>query len=148
VPSRTVGLRVQGVIFVGVFFNEEAYWTARLFWQHTGFGISSRLADHILSLIDKADDFETISLSSIGKLIPVSSQSLNGDGDATKLDFDPKAAIRLRISELISNVDFKPCVAVDPVDIFLFPTGMNALWNVHELCIRLFSKNLPTVCFG
>lgn len=42
-------VRMNGFEFYGVFFNQELTAAAKVFWTHTGMGISSRFANAILS---------------------------------------------------------------------------------------------------
>jgi cystathionine gamma-synthase len=141
-------MRVERSQVVAVFFDKKAYWTARLFWQHTGFGISSRLADHILSLLDRESEIELLSSDLLTQSLLSRSVDLNGGPILLDSEFDPKAAMRAYISKLISAADCMPHVAVSESDVFLYPTGMNAMWNVHQLCMDVLGKEPPTVCFG
>ncbi|KAL0959680.1 hypothetical protein HGRIS_011378 [Hohenbuehelia grisea] len=65
-----------------------------------------------------------------------------------------KKVIRKRIAAFCStdaahseNLDPKVSGVVTPDDVYLYPSGMVALWNVHELVLTL-EKEAKTVCFG
>ncbi len=81
---------------------------ARQFWQHTGEGISSRLA---LAVLENRGD-----------------------------DDDPAA--RTKIKETIGRY-----TNVDSGSVYVFPTGMSAIFNVHT-CLRSMLPDAKTIQFG
>ena len=129
---------------------------AKLFWQHTGLGISSRLAEKILAQIE---DFgiDYLSIRSPG--------IFNGSDRSTprpeyESAIQAKKKIRHRILEIlltrtnarIYSSDNKALsssggqlLAID--DIFLYPTGMSAIWSAHQLCLGALGGR-KSVCFG
>jgi cystathionine gamma-synthase len=214
-----------------VMFPSNAFSTAKQFWQHTGLGISSRLAEHCLELIAKegrnkisthansivvsssivdsstailaklprnkhyrAKSSKSLMLEIRGKL---EEDSLNGEIGETYLEeryarnlpisavAEAKRALRTRIAGVlirndklcdgarsstaqgpnaISSVDgcrLPPSTTGKPLsacstpevsgltedDVFLFPTGMSAIWHAHQLALRSFGEK-KSVCFG
>ncbi|KAH7886868.1 pyridoxal phosphate-dependent transferase [Phlebopus sp. FC_14] len=196
-----------------VLFPPEIYPIARQFWQHTGLGISSRLAEHCLLLLPNHDSQQPQSTSSppqspilprpsfkalnkhysvkhvarspsFGEsrslVTPSSSQSESLTKDQnTYLEERygrnlplsagsyAKRALRRRIAGVLvgDNLDDGPqgpCAGAQDMeigpssrgiqdvaedDVFLYPTGMSAIWSAHQLALaaRPVAKS---VCFG
>jgi cystathionine gamma-synthase len=120
-------------------------------------GISSRYAEHCLSLMP--DYIEPSS-----HLQPTSStEDLNGgkidylanrlyDNLAADSAVAAKSALRHRISEMVvrnSPDDFpvQKQTVVREDDVFLFPTGMYAIWAAYEL-VMTTRPEAHTICFG
>lgn len=115
---------------------------AKSFWQHAGLGVSSRYADRVLSLIE-AD----------GRELRV------GSGDnpilRSNLASEEKLKIRQRLCALYpieSPEEDKTIaswngdrVAVD--DMYLYPTGMSAIFHIHQVCMSMFPAR-KSVSFG
>ncbi|KAF5017567.1 hypothetical protein F66182_10490 [Fusarium sp. NRRL 66182] len=95
-----------------VVYPQELATEAKAFWQHAGFGISSRRATHWLE----------------------SAAFLNEHSHLAATDFpaseaqDAKLAIRKRIADLLSTKTNS--LAVD--DVFLYPTGMSAISHAAD----------------
>ncbi|KAH7886863.1 pyridoxal phosphate-dependent transferase [Phlebopus sp. FC_14] len=126
-----------------VLFPVEVYKIARQFWQHSGLGISSRVAELCLSLLvqsplptpsvvsacDGAEHLTNISDERGGRNLP-SSEGLVA-----------KFALRRRIASLLVHDDVRSgssllgCRKVTEDDVFLFPCGMAAIWNAHQLLL-------------
>ena len=102
------------------------------YWMFAGEGISSRLAEQCLLRLNGDEQHQ----SKLGlprnpdhayseyyrKHVPLSSVK------------DTKDTIRMRYAGLIpggSNIRGVPGVSID--DVFLYPTGMAAIWNCHKL---------------
>jgi len=181
---------------------------AKAFWQHTGFGISSRMAEYCLQQLESVarldDSFESISSQTngngwtkplrrspyknrhyakdihFGKLTPPATPTRDPILDSEELTQDQmnyleerygrnldisfagraKIALRRRIAgTLRENVDVNEALltkgegkgrsskGVDESDVYLFPTGMSAIWTAHQLVL----SSLPpkkSVCFG
>ena len=118
------------------------------YWMFTGEGISSRLAEQCLLRLSGDEQHQ----SKLGlpchpdhayseyyrKHVPLSSFS------------DAKDAIRMRYAGIIpggGNIRGVPGVSID--DVFLYPTGMTAIWNCHKLLAatigsRIGPKTLKT----
>ncbi|KAJ7644046.1 pyridoxal phosphate-dependent transferase [Roridomyces roridus] len=178
-----------------VLFPADAFPVAKEFWQHTGLGISSRLAEHCLSLLPAENAFIPNGLKNTPR------KALNKHYSATKasppsptetrtaeglgLDHSvyleerygrnlpiasaaaAKRALRRRIAGVVVRdnpgecID-QPCagnneVALGPStrgieglsenDVFLFPTGMGAIWSAHQLCLAVRPPQ-KSVCLG
>ncbi|KAF8546477.1 PLP-dependent transferase [Imleria badia] len=182
---------------------------SKQFWQHTGLGISSRFAEHCLSLLPGQDEqnpqslpgsptlprspFRTsnkyysvkhpaVGIPSGGVSYPsstvVSSDVLSRD-QSTYLEERygrnlplsaaayAKRALRRRIAGVLVRDNVQdgpqgPCAGTQDVeigpssrgvqdvsedDVFLFPTGMAAIWNAHQLCLRA-RPPAKSACFG
>ncbi len=193
-----------------VLFSEEAYSIARQFWQHTGMGISSRLAERCLTLLREEQPTQGVSPTALTGNFPTKihrnhhyaakiSQSpppQNHEGDTPlgpaheslpdeytsyleerygrNLPADyaesAKRTLRRRIAGvLVHDCDSEnspispnpalPGAQVGPSsrvqnltesDVFLFPAGMTAIWNAHNLALRFPSTCAKgkSVCFG
>lgn len=209
-----------------VLFPKSAFPLAKTFWQHTGDGISSRLADACLDLLEQSgklgeaigqstrqdsvvDQNNGRSQSSNGGAIATTSSRGYGrnrhyarghssmstqtshvslparneskDADVLSADhtayleerygrnmarFDApvaKRALRKRIAGVASDDVLSalqaplvegthPDVAnrnsdvVDEKDVFLYPTGMSAIFHAHQLVLA--ARNEKSVCFG
>jgi cystathionine gamma-synthase len=182
---------------------------AKAFWQHTGLGISSRMAEYCLQQLESVarldDSFESIPTNTangngwtkplrrspyknrhyakdihFGKLTPPTTPTRDAILDSEELTQDQmlyleerygrnldisfagraKIALRRRIAgTLRENVDVNEALltegegkgrsskGVDESDVYLFPTGMSAIWTAHQLVL----SSLPpkkSVCFG
>lgn len=191
-----------------VLFPAEHARLAKSYWQHTGNGISSRLAEYCLSLVpadDVCGDSSNVSDSpphspiigiKIGKrygdkrnsAIPRISRACTPRGttmitpktidDELTPEFNTyleerygrniavsnadlaKRALRRRIAGIIApdeNMMFlapeedlhgpRRRVKVTEHDVFLFPAGMSAIWNAHQLALSALPP-AKSVCFG
>ncbi|KAL5640752.1 hypothetical protein ACGC1H_001292 [Rhizoctonia solani] len=182
-----------------VLFQEDAFSIGKQFWQHTGLGISSRLASAALNLLarngertapavppvptlaPKSQSFQRNkhygSKARLGQTSPPSAQSaqpLVAENVSSEHDTYieerygrnlPKAnaalaktALRRRIAGVLVN-DAPPSdempefgaskrgVDVTEDDVFLFPTGMAAIWTSHQLALATRPQH-KSVCFG
>ena len=165
-----------------VLFPEGKSSIAKQFWQHTGLGVSSRFATHILAtLASSASPLPSPTRtrpmahrhysakrqsrppSSDGAEPLEAEQALyleqrygrNLDVTAVKL---AKRALRRRIAgvlvrdESAANGEVEVAqsvrgVAVTEDDVFLFPTGMSAIWTAHQLALDACGAK-KSVCFG
>lgn len=178
---------------------------AKAFWQHTGFGISSRMAEYCLLQLESVarldDSFESIPTHNgwtkplrrspyknrhyakdihFGKLTPPTTPTRDTIADSEELTQDQmlyleerygrnldisfagraKIALRRRIAgTLRDNVDVNEALltegvgngrsykGVDESDVYLFPTGMSAIWTAHQLVLNSLPPK-KSVCFG
>lgn len=198
-PSRSAELHI-------VLFPADAFPLAKQFWQHTGMGISSRLADHCLSMLPEesvqpASPPPPLNRPSKGrnkhyaakgsvtavegiKLNHLASPPVSPTEDLSKDQSvyleerygrnlpvgsaaSAKHALRRRIAGVLlrDSVDEGPSgpyaggqdVEIGPSsrgvtdvtenDVFLFPTGMSAIWNAHHLASKI-RPAAKSVCFG
>jgi len=191
-----------------VLFPVEHATLAKSYWQHTGNGISSRLAEYCLPLIPEEDvptqngnpsnaSDSLITGIKIGKrygikgnfAIPRIFQTCALKGTTTMVkpktiddeltpEFNTyleerygrniavsnadlaKRALRRRIAGIIApdeNMMFlaseedlhgpRRRVKVTEHDVFLFPAGMSAIWNAHQLVLSALPP-AKSVCFG
>lgn len=196
-----------------VLYQTDEESTAKEFWQHTGLGISSRLAEKCLSLLpdeakssDVAHPPPTLSprltmrgghnkhyavkgLKSATASPPLESSPADLTPSTEGLSSDhaiyveerygrnlpitsaalAKRALRRRVAGTLikdnwndSDCGGEPCAGQEGVktgpssrgvanvtedDVYLFPTGMTAIWNAHRLA-RLVRPEGKSVCFG
>lgn len=166
-------------IFV-VLFPEDKFSTAKQFWQHTGLGVSSRLATHILAILAAAASPPPTPThckpmahrhygpkperrpSNGGQLIEADQAVYLEQRYGRNLDVaaakQAKGALRRRIAGVLvrdeSAVDGEVevaqsirGVAVTEDDVFLYPTGMSAIWSAHQLALDAIGAR-KSVCFG
>ncbi|KAF7970538.1 hypothetical protein HWV62_23699 [Athelia sp. TMB] len=180
-PSRCAELHI-------VLFPADAFPLAKQFWQHTGLGISSRLADHCLAMLPaeptpsrapappptkgKNKHYaakgkpSNANGSGTGPASPPPTPTLGND-ESTYLEERygrnlpvgaadaAKRALRRRIAGvLLRDGDSDDAVGpsargagVGEGDVFLFPTGMAAIWSAHALA-RATRPSAKSVCFG
>jgi cystathionine gamma-synthase len=187
-----------------VLFPSETSPLAKQFWQHTGLGISSRLADYCLSLLP-ADLPTSPVLSPTSPIAPFkalnkhysvkrtlrsptlgsalssspNSQDVLSKDQSTYLEerygrnlpvtagHYAKRALRRRISDVLVKDSLEdspqgPCAGAHDVevgpsrrgvknvtedDVYLFQTGMSAIWSAHQLILGT-RPPAKSVCFG
>ncbi|KAB8245369.1 cystathionine gamma-synthase [Aspergillus flavus] len=123
--------------FFITFFPAQFIASAMVFWRLTGTGISSRLAQSMHKHLD------SISAQSTDTLIEGHSDCVRELGD-TKAD----ALVRLRIANLLKRASINQLQSAQftSSDIFLYPTGMAAIYSTNELLLRW--RSASTVVFG
>ncbi|RGP62449.1 hypothetical protein FLONG3_10222 [Fusarium longipes] len=95
-----------------VVYPRELAVEAKAFWQHTGFGVSSRRATHWLE----------------------NAPSLNQNNESSEIDLrseqaaNSKLFVQRRIADLLSTEN--NCLDTD--DVFLYPSGMSSISHVAE----------------
>ena len=161
-----------------VLFPPAMLISATEFWKYAGLGISSRFAEHCLSLLPGQDKQDTNSPGGVSQssstILPPEVKSKDqstypreqhsplGDGAFAK------HVLRRRIAGLLTgNIQDAPrgpyaassaqdigiessnrsVQDVCEDDVFLFPTGMAAIWNAHHLCLRA-RPPAKSVCLG
>ncbi|TRM63617.1 pyridoxal phosphate-dependent transferase [Schizophyllum amplum] len=193
-PRGTVA--AQEVDLHLVLFPTDAAPVAKQFWQHTGMGVSSRLADHCLTIVSPDDaqvpptspttgsrpSFKAVNKHYAVKKAPAASPDAVDDISIDTSYYleerygrnlplaaatAAKRALRRRISGVLvqdnacdrqgeacagqQDVDVGPSsrgvADLSEDDVFLFPTGMAAIWSAHQtaLAVRPPAKS---VCFG
>eukprot|EP00842_Homolaphlyctis_polyrhiza_P003328 jgi/Hompol1/3997/HPOL_000693-RA len=113
-----------------VLFPQTLASIAKQFWQHTGEGISSRFAEHCLRTLG------VISTAS-AELLADETGSIDQPADRAK------ATVRERIADIISDSQFQ----ISQDNVYLFPCGMSAIYNVHRAILKL-RPNIKSVQFG
>ncbi|KIY69232.1 PLP-dependent transferase [Cylindrobasidium torrendii FP15055 ss-10] len=164
---------------------------AKQFWQHTGLGISSRLADYCLAMLKKGNESPTTpplrtkpsnrhyAAKGFAKGAAARTESIDDSqsnyleeryGRNLPLAYGPSAkrALRRRIAGVLeqqhvinTSICEEPAMGVEGLavgpssrisemsesDVFLFPTGMSAIYNAHRLATAL-RPAAKSVCFG
>ncbi|KAG6902190.1 hypothetical protein C0995_003286 [Termitomyces sp. Mi166 len=189
-----------------VLFPSDSFSVAKQFWQHTGMGMSSRLAEHCLSMLpDEVTQTKTPSSPPmipryIGKAFnkhysvkshgrptspPLSHPSFREETETLEADHSiyleerygrnlplafaasAKRALRRRVAcvlihdttherqgepvagekNLVVGPSSRGVADVSERDVYLYPTGMAAIWNAHHIALatRPVAKS---VCFG
>ena len=126
-----------------VVYSQDLFNHAKDFWQHTGFGISSRYAESCLSSYDELvpqGNIESTANASpnpknVGKVPNLACKGCNAKQD-----------LRMRIAKLASC--FEQQVNAD--DVFIFPTGMSAISQIAEILKTLAGsgQRLKVVAYG
>ncbi|CAE7154688.1 unnamed protein product [Rhizoctonia solani] len=117
------------------------------FWQRTGLGISSRFASVALNLLARNGEYTQTHKLQHGPKSENTDKPYGCKGDAMLA----KATLRQRIAGLI--IDDSPPTAeirgitVSEHDVFLFPTGMAAIWTSHQLLLAVRPR-LMSASFG
>lgn len=125
-------------IFV-VFFDLSLWSVAKQFWQHTGFGATTRLALYHLNLL-KVLNGPSPTVHDIDWTIPLDDFAAVRTGKASPPlpAVEAKLAIRHRIANLLD---------IGTGDVYLYPGGMNSIWSAHHLCMGAIGQR-KSVCFG
>ncbi|CAG7849832.1 SubName: Full=Related to O-succinylhomoserine (Thiol)-lyase {ECO:0000313/EMBL:CCA75430.1} [Serendipita indica DSM 11827] len=155
---------VHGIDVYVVLFKQEQWSLARAFWQHTGMGISSRLVEQCLHLLDP-------NASNVNGSAASEESSVHGENQSHSAKGLPEASsestkrndIRERIVGLITEDVLEPnektypdggsssrtrrVPNLSPEDVFLFPSGMCAIWHTHQLLLKVLGDQ-KSVCWG
>ncbi|GJE85150.1 PLP-dependent transferase [Phanerochaete sordida] len=132
-----------------VIFPEAAMPTALTFWQHTGFGVSSRFAELYLLFLDSLRNPPAVLEDSL------LAQKREQGRPIARGAAGPKAVIQDRVARLITHnmecdIHRGPKTSLLPVtadDVFLYPTGVTAIWTAHQLLLSTLGLQ-KSVCFG
>lgn len=114
-----------------LFFPADLFSFAKQYWQHTGEGVSSRRAQYFLEQNEGLLDSENVYVE----------ERFGRNLDLSRAD-DAKLSLRKRLAMQISNHSTK----VTENDVYLFPTGMAAIFNAHRLSQQY--REGKTLCFG
>jgi cystathionine gamma-synthase len=119
------------------------------YWQDSGIGISSRLADFLYPQIDHGLEIKPFEISSVGNrqfLIP---EPTWVPETLFHLQLKQKIVLLLeRAPALLSGRTSLSKLNLSPKDVYLFPTGMAALYRFHTcLSVAEGNKN-KSVAFG
>ncbi|RKP06175.1 PLP-dependent transferase [Thamnocephalis sphaerospora] len=152
----------SGIGVHAVFFPEADWPLAKAFWQHTGDGISSRLAEDRLRLI-RANDNDTPPVTVCSSDCDDEEACADGEsyvemrfGRNLGLQLADEAKIRLR-QRIAGVIAEENCTCQDAVDrgvpglteehVYLFPCGMSAIFNTHRILLAMHPER-KSVCFG
>ncbi|ODQ83034.1 hypothetical protein BABINDRAFT_5906 [Babjeviella inositovora NRRL Y-12698] len=156
-----------------VFFPESEFPVAKQYWQHAGQGISSRMGEYCLSEFQYADKLKngpSPSGSTISALRPQTQHAqpeklgvVNSEKESSmfieekfgrNLNFkdaqNAKDIIRKRISGKIdaSSESAAGELHVSGRDVFLYPSGMAAIYNSHKALLSTATNPGKSVCYG
>jgi len=106
---RSISIGVDDVH--AVFYPSESAAEAKAFWQHSGEGVSPRLAEQALRALGGLESVEVLSAGA----------NSGSPGEPTSGNSD--AVLRQRIADSIGGA---------AEDVFLFPCGMNAAFQFHQ----------------
>ena len=132
-----------------VLFPTDAFRIAREFWQHTGLGMTSRLAEKCLSLLSDGSSL-TLSPPNWSNL-PSGDEELyeERDGCDRKVSATSvaKGILRSRIAQGFVGNRAQRTISMSASDVYLYPCGMAAIWNAHRLLLDV-RPPAKSVCFG
>ncbi|CDR38998.1 CYFA0S02e10330g1_1 [Cyberlindnera fabianii] len=129
-----------------VFVPEDQFSLAKQYWQHSGEGISSRLGEYVLQELqivhndlneDKDKEYKLFIEERFGRNLNLSFAN------------EAKTALRKRIAGSLGD-EHKENTSerkVNESDVFLYPSGMAAIFNAHQAFLKTF-PNEKSVCFG
>ncbi|KAF4579601.1 hypothetical protein EYR40_000220 [Pleurotus pulmonarius] len=142
-----------------VIFPLETFPLAKQFWQHAGLGITTRYSNLCLQMLaNETATYETPPHVSTTRKTgsDVIFREVNCHYDL-ELDSDvhAKRTLRLRIAGFYNTPDSEIArdsgggrtSTVSSEDVFLFPTGMAAIWNAHHLALSSHSRS-KAICYG
>lgn len=144
-----------------VVFPTATFKTAKAFWQHTGLGISSRRAEFHQRFFDTGTLVERNhdTVDAVYKNVRSeanqhdhfsSAQSVMEEQLRKDLMLDQsrnaKLAIRERIARSITS-GRESHSDVDVSDVYLYATGMSAIFNVHRMLLAV-QGHLQSICYG
>ncbi|KAI0064226.1 PLP-dependent transferase [Artomyces pyxidatus] len=210
VPARVVQCSADGVHVFAVLFPADKFSVAKQFWQHSGLGVSSRLAERCLAALSRTQSpvpspqacpahARTPAKASNKHYAPKraccaspaasprSAAQTNGHslqkGVPVEEEFDAdhavyleerygrnlnssaaskaKNALRRRIAGVLVKDESRPDASVDEEvdvgsvrgvavtesDVYLYPSGMGAIWSAHQLALATRGQQ-KSVCFG
>jgi len=154
-----------------VLFPKDAFRIAKEFWQHTGLGISSRFAERCLSLLldgsslilcptnlpnrygnkccpELPDTQPTTLLPSDEESNAQYSYYFEGRYGRNSPFTDPSAAKSVLRSRIAQGLEAQArSLSVSSDDVYLYPCGMAAIWNAHQLLLDV-RPPAKSVCFG
>ncbi|KAJ3529413.1 hypothetical protein NMY22_g9010 [Coprinellus aureogranulatus] len=176
-----------------VLFPAESFPVAKEFWQHTGLGISSRLAEKCLSLLpeetkapapvapsnryskggftkhysakkpspppqpparEDGEEDSTVYLEErYGRNLPLSAATFAKRALRRRLagvllcDSVPECQETAGKKDLVVGPSTRGVQDVSENDVYLYPTGMSAIWSAHQLALNALTP-AKSVCFG
>ncbi|PBK94763.1 PLP-dependent transferase [Armillaria gallica] len=124
-----------------IFCPSTSFSRAMQFWLYTGAGISSRLAEHLLSLLPEG----LVDHSAL--TIPISPRSWR-DEDYYHVHKPLESGVKAKaiIQSLFSGVigdgpdNIRGVPYVSPDDVYLYSSGMNAIWEAYVMILHTQSK--------
>ncbi len=131
--------QLQWATVYPVFFPSELFKDAKYFWQHTGEGISSRRAEYCNALFDSLGQWDgseqLISLPSARKKCKPGNQGISANM-GTPIDqscfYIEEGSEKHQIRSAITAMVSESSKSVPESDVFLYPSGMSAIWNLSK----------------
>ena len=112
------------------------------YWMFSGEGISSRLAEQILLRLSGDEQHEESKLG-LPRHPDHAYYEYYQKNTPLSTVKDVKAAIRTRYAGIIEGGgNIRGVPGVSPEDVFLYPTGMAAIWNCHKLLAATTSSKI------
>lgn len=168
-----------------VMFPGDSWSVAKEFWQHTGLGISSRLADKCLMSLQKEtappknaryskggftkhyssanakaskpedvdENTSTYLEERYGRNLPLSAATFAKHALRRRLagvllcDSVPECRETAGTEDLIVGPSTRGVQEVKESDVYLYPSGMSAIWSAHQLALNTLTP-AKSVCFG
>lgn len=158
-----------------VFVPESEFSVAKQYWQHTGEGVSSRLAQYFYEHCKSSSDHSAaLSYKEHHRRSPPtpSTPSTNANGTTGSEEKDQsvfleerfgrnldlslaptaKTALRRRIAGKITHgkqaVAHGKMEGLSEDDIYLYPTGMSSIFNAHRALRSALGDDKKSVCYG
>ena len=168
-----------------VFFPVNHFAIAKSYWQHSGEGISSRMAEYVLAELfhkDSASSLPRLSRSSflkqelqarqiLHKSPSIRASSLHEESDKEqdtyieqkygrvldlKFEKQARSALRRRICGKVDKSHSQEEEMershrgknLSETDVYLYPTGMAAIFNAHRALLGVVDEPKISVCFG
>lgn len=145
---QTPGVQWEQAEFHAVLYPSHLYPLAKSFWQHTGFGISSRYAEFCLGRIDdlQIQTFPTQFKPGWEDSAEVSEKERACISARAIEDEEIKGTLRRRIAKLASGDKN----TVEEKDVYLFPSGMSAISTIAQALhtIKNSDASLKVVAHG
>ncbi|KAK0183951.1 pyridoxal phosphate-dependent transferase [Armillaria mellea] len=132
-----------------VFCPSPSFSRAMQFWLYTGTGISSRLAEHCLSLLPKGlIDHNAVT-------VPISPRGWRDvDYYHVHKPLESGTKVKAIIQNLFSGIigdgpdNIRGVPDVSPNDVYLYSSGMNAIWETHMMILHTQPKERKSAAFN
>ena len=145
---QTPGVQWEKAEIHAVLYPSHLDPLAKSFWQHTGFGISSRYAEFCLGRIDGLQIQTLPNLSALGREDSAEVGETKRFSPSTPAieDEETKSTLRRRIARLTSGEKN----AVEEKDVYLFPSGMSAISTIAQALHTIKNEKAPVevVAYG
>lgn len=125
----------QNARIFNVIFPADQFPTAKLYWSMTGNTVSSRMVEHYFTSFGQKENLQ--STRTVEKLGQTTSDMEKIMGRICDL-------IKVAGSESKESIQ----IPLSPSDVYLYPTGMSAVYNAHQLLLRISGGRKKSVCFG
>ena len=140
-PTLLGGIaEVQWAAIHAVIFPSELFKAAKIFWQHTGAGISSRRAEYCNSLFDRLEIYEKSERPSSGSVAGDVYQAKARKNSTSMTVLTDKSyclaqgdSEKYKIRSFIASMVSEPTNSIPESDVFLYPSGMSAFWDLARV---------------